>query len=366
MGSYRFAPALLAVCAAVMGAGGAWAETPPRVSAPLTHNNLAVYLIHGASAPGPVPLTIQEAMSAGRLTVHETGDVNNLAVENTGDAEVFIQAGEIVKGGKQDRVLTVSLTLPPNSGRIPIAAFCVEHGRWTPRAGESAAKFDTSTASLPSHAAKLAMLAPAPTKPEPTAPDVSNVMRQGYPVTGMARQDRSLSDNGSRQNRVWDSVAEAQRKLSKNLETAVAAPQSATSLQLTLENKKLGEARDAYVKALKTSVGSTPDAIGYVVAINGKIMSGDTFASHALFAKLWPKLLEAAATEAIAEKDGQQQPAPTEEAVLAFLARSDDGKIGPAMAASTITRTTRETDDSYMVETKTKAGTTIHRAYLAR
>ncbi|MGO9785418.1 MAG: ARPP-1 family domain-containing protein [Stellaceae bacterium] len=42
---------------------------------------------------------------------------------------MFAQAGDIVKGGQQDRALTASLLLPPRSGRTRLAVFCVEHGR---------------------------------------------------------------------------------------------------------------------------------------------------------------------------------------------------------------------------------------------
>jgi hypothetical protein len=271
-----------------------------------------------------------------------------------------------VKGGKQDRVLTVSLTLPPKSGRVPIAAFCVEHGRWTPRAGESAAKFDSSTSAVPSRAAKLAMLAPA--KPAPSSPDVSNVLRNGYPIDGIPRQERQayVGDTSSRQSRVWDSVAEAQRKLSKNLDTAVAAPQSATSLQLSLENKKLAETRAAFIEKLKGIAQEAPDAVGYVIAINGKIVSGDSYASHALFEKLWPKLLDAAATEAIAEKDGTRQATPTTSDVQAFLTASEQGRSEPATEVLTASRTTRETDTSVLVETRAQSGRLLHRTYLAR
>ena len=41
---------------------------------------------------------------------------------------MFIQSGDIVKGGKQDRILSVSIMIPPLSGRILIEAFCVESG----------------------------------------------------------------------------------------------------------------------------------------------------------------------------------------------------------------------------------------------
>src|SRR5262249_5531978 len=59
-----------------------------------------------------------------------------LVVENLSpDVEVYIQAGDIVKGGRQDRVLSYDLIVPPRSGKVPLAAFCVEAGRRQPRGG---------------------------------------------------------------------------------------------------------------------------------------------------------------------------------------------------------------------------------------
>ena len=95
---------------------GATAAETQQVSGPVVHENLAVYFIHGASANGPVPLTLDEALSNGSVKVVETGEVNELKIENTGGEPVFIQSGDIVKGGRQDRTLTTSLILPPHSG----------------------------------------------------------------------------------------------------------------------------------------------------------------------------------------------------------------------------------------------------------
>src|SRR5215467_3828665 len=133
-----------------------------RLSGPLTHDNLAVYFVHGDSRQGPVPLTLQEALEKKTVEVRETGRVNELEVMNTGDEAVYIQSGDIVKGGRQDRVLTASMLLPPGSGATPIAVYCVEQNRWSGRAGESAVTFGSANALLPSRAAKLAMRAPRP------------------------------------------------------------------------------------------------------------------------------------------------------------------------------------------------------------
>ena len=135
------APGLLAISLAA----GAVAQTSDtnRISGPLVHENLAVYFIHGSSARGKVPLTLEEALASGGVKVRETSNVNQLEIENLGDDEVFVQSGDIVKGGKQDRTLMVSLLLPPHSGSFPIASFCVEEGRWTPRGREDARNFST-------------------------------------------------------------------------------------------------------------------------------------------------------------------------------------------------------------------------------
>ena len=102
----------------LIGIGGANPSNGPRVSDPIVHENLAVYFIHAKSEAGNVPLTLEEAMAKGVVRVKETSNVNQLEIENLGHEEVFVQSGDIVKGGKQDRTLMVSLVLPPKSGSI--------------------------------------------------------------------------------------------------------------------------------------------------------------------------------------------------------------------------------------------------------
>src|SRR5205807_9799417 len=102
---------------------------------------------------------------------------------------------------------------------------------------------------------------------------------------------------------------------------------SATSLELTLANKKVQEATDAYGKKLQATIEGKQDVIGYAFAINGVMSSADVFASNALFQKLWPTLLKASAVEAITEmkKDLKYRPV-SEETVTAFLADAEKGK----------------------------------------
>ena len=74
--------------------------------------------------------------------------MNELAVENNSADAVFIQVGDIVKGGNQDRMITNDFILPPHSGKLPIAAFCVEQGRRGRRGSEPTQAFAGSTESV--------------------------------------------------------------------------------------------------------------------------------------------------------------------------------------------------------------------------
>ena len=100
---------------------------------PYAHENLTVFLLRGKAtkAANKKYLTLAQALKEKKVKVHETGDVNTLAIENLSSEEVYVQAGDIVKGGRQDRTLGTDLILPRKSGKVPIAAFCVESGRWT-------------------------------------------------------------------------------------------------------------------------------------------------------------------------------------------------------------------------------------------
>src|SRR5687768_15014551 len=129
-----------------------------RISAPYSHKNLTIFLIHGKNETSKTNiLTLQEAMERRILRVYETSDVNELAVENLSKQfDVFIQSGDIVKGGKQDRVLAVSIIIPARSGRIKIDAFCVESGRWEKRGSEDTSQFSSSNDRIVSKELKLA------------------------------------------------------------------------------------------------------------------------------------------------------------------------------------------------------------------
>jgi hypothetical protein len=349
-----------------------------RVSGPIVHGNLAVYFIHGASAPGKVPLTLEEALIKRVVQVHETGNVNQLEIENLGNDEVFIQSGDIVKGGRQDRTLMVSLVLPPKSGRVAIDSFCVEQGRWSARGREDVKQFSTASAAVPSREMKLAMKAPkvASAEPAPTAEPAGARPLRIEPARGAsARRDpprspRTMnyarSETSERQGAVWDGVRKMQGLLAGSVGGSVASPVSSSSLQLAMENEKLIDAQKDYVNALKPAGEADDDIVGYVFAVNGKLNSADVYPSNALFRKMWTKLLNASAIEAISHKDDPQEAAvPATDAVTAFLGDAERGNASEKQLTAGVTLDTREGDGAYFFETTRTAGW-VHRNYLAK
>jgi hypothetical protein len=342
----------LAATASAFAAGfprPARAESAKRISGPFVHDNLAIYFVHGPSASGSAPLTLREALAKNTVRVTETGSVHELRIENLGDEEVFIQAGDIVKGGRQDRVLTISFVLAPKSGQVPIASYCVEQGRWRKRGAEDSTKFSSADYSLPSRAAKLAMKAPS-----------------------AAAGSSGYANVGERQHKVWNDVSAVQTKLSKNLKGEVASPESKSSLQLSLENKKLEKTRDEYIKALKEKGEGPDDIVGFVFAVNGRINSADVYPSNGLFRKMWSKLLASSITEAIGEKPAEDNQGgltpetPSSAAVEAFLNEAEKPKPQEHVMSDYAIRETRDAKDSLFVEAKRRKGGWIHRNYLAK
>jgi hypothetical protein len=278
-------PVLLAAPPGLSCGEGAKAPTVTRVSGPYTHANLAIYLLHGPDVVvGRKFLTLAEALEQKKVVVNETGQVNQLTVDNRSDGELFIMTGDIVKGGRQDRVLSFDLVVPPNSGAVPIPSFCVENGRWQGRGDENAVMFSACTNQA-----------------------VGNDLKQAI----------NYSRN---QSEVWKKVAENQARLGSKVGKEVRNAASPTSLQLALEDKDLVDHIKAYEKDLADLLAKNPDAIGVAVVVNGRVSGADLFGSADLLRKLWPRLLRSAATEALGafEKDKKVE-APAAAVVQGFL-----------------------------------------------
>lgn len=305
------------------------------ISGPYIHKNLTVFLVHGKNrVEGKEFLTLQEGLAKKVVVVNETGNVNELSIENRSSTkDIFIQAGSIVRGGQQDRVLSHDLILPPKSGKVAIEAFCVEQGRWSKRGGESVSRFESS----------------------------SNLL---------AGKDLKLAAKKSKvQAEVWDNVSKSQTKLREKLGVEVRSDASPTSLELAYSNDAVKRSSDEYIKALSGIIEGKSDVIGYAFAINGTVNSADVYASSGLFRKLWPKLLASSATEAITEHEEGSTPAiPSADAVRECFSDAEGGKGEQKDLNSRVRVVTQETDKNILFETRDRkeSDVWIHRNYMKK
>ena len=304
-----------------------------RVSGPYTHDNLSIFLIHGAGAPTKKLLTLQEAIAQHKVVVYETRNVNELAIENVSDQDVFIESGDIVKGGAQDRTLKDDLILPTKSGRINITSFCVEHGRWTKRGDEPVTTFASASETVATKEMKMAV--------------------------------RVEAD----QSQVWNKVAKAQDRLSSVAGAGVRSPESPSSFAMTMAAPVVQKSIDGYIQQLAGIVDGRSDVIGYAFAINGKVNSADVYASHDLFARFWPKLLRASAVEAVSEYDSRKKFEPARpDAVRAVLLDADSGRPSSKNLTDRTGVVVRQTSQNILFETRDRSqhDAWVHRNYLTK
>ena len=84
--------------------------------------------------------TLQNAIRAGQAKVtevSESGHVPELRVVNDGGSSVLIVDGEELVGAKQNRIVNITILVPPQS-TLTIPVSCVEAGRWSAQSREFA------------------------------------------------------------------------------------------------------------------------------------------------------------------------------------------------------------------------------------
>jgi len=263
------------------------------ISGPHVYRNVALYLIRGKDLiKGENFLTLEEALKAKKAAVRETEDVGELVVDNLSDTDyLYIEYGDIVKGGKQDRVVSADVVVEPGAKGLKVEAFCVESGRWARRGKEAAYAFSGSSDRL------------------------------------YSRYSRYNANFGGSQGKIWNDINEEQGKLGEKVGKSVKSEESPTSLQLTLSDDKVKKAVAGCESALSKAADSHEDVVGYVYAINGKVNTAEIYCSRALFKKMWPKLLKSTALEALSEsQEGKDFKPPSAEEFSAFLLKDAKGE----------------------------------------
>lgn len=276
-----------------------------KVLDPIRHGSLTVFPVAASKTyPTGEFLTLDEGLRSGEVVVTEAGNVqglirrpgvpsirhdgaqvNRLVLVNNSKRPLLLLAGEIVTGGKQDRVIGKDRIVPAESDPIDLSVFCVEPGRWV----QTSEQFGASGAMYGSTAA---------------------VPVGGAPVTLMAQPSVRAKAMGDKdQGEVWAEVRKQQEAVRVQVEAS--APVAATEVTQTssyakvMENGDVRKQVDAVAKPIELNYESVihqlrdRKAVGVVVAVNGRIIWADIFASTDLLEKYWPKLVRSYASEAV-------------------------------------------------------------------
>jgi hypothetical protein len=257
-----------------------------RVTGPYVHDNMAVFLIHADHQESGDFLTLQEGLSKGLVEVKEKEQqqVRELLIDNKSDQPLYLQEGERLQGGKQDRIIASSLVIPAHSGKQTLPAFCVEQSRWAE--GQKGGVFTVG--------------------PNPAlAPKA---------VRGAAKYEKE-------QGQIWNSVAALKDGAAANLSAA----NTNSSINELFDAPKILSLSEEYAANLSSILDKHPDAVGVAIAVNGQFEEADIYPNHGLLAKLYPRLVQSYAVQAALRKDqAKEAPSLSSADIVACL------KKGPA------------------------------------
>ena len=285
---------------------------------PIRHGNLTIFPVVAAKTYSTGEfLTLDEGLRSGEVVVTEAGsvqglvrrhgtpirhdgaEVNRLVLVNNSKRPLLLLAGEIVSGGKQDRVIGKDRIVPAESDPIDLSVFCVEPGRWV--------------ASSEHFGASEAMYGAV------VGGGISGSVHAGSPPMVIMAQPsvraKAMADKD--QNQVWNEVNKQKAEMAERIEVpgsalAVELDQT-TSYAKVNENAEVRKQVDSIARPIEQSYQSLihqlrdRNAVGVVVAVNGRIIWADVFASTDLLAKYWPKLVRSYASEAVVTRAKEMQ-----------------------------------------------------------
>ncbi len=281
-----------------------------QVLEPIRQGSLTVFpVVASKSYPTGEFLTLDEGLRSGEVVVteygnirglvrrrntpaiqHDSAEVNRLVLINNSKRPLLLLAGEIVAGGKQDRVIGMDRIVPSESDPIDLNVFCVEPGRWVA----------TSDHFGPSGATYAIRGGTAGTSAKSSA---------GTLMAQPSVRARAMADKD--QSQVWAEVRKQQESMAVEVagaspSTPNAAPlRSTSSYAVVMENQDVKEKVDEVAKPIEQNYQNLikqlrdRKAVGVVVAVNGRVIWSDVFASTELLEKYWPKLVRSYASEAV-------------------------------------------------------------------
>lgn len=250
-----------------------------QVSGPYRLEHFELFFIEKPAAPDFEVVTLEEALQNGTATVRELDQprVEAVVVENRGSLPLFIHAGDVIRGGRQDRAAVADVIIPPAAGSAEVRVFCVERGRW-----EGGQKFHASDYTVTSKELRLSI--------------------------------RLKKDQGE----VWDSVVTSKDSIRMSLKNLRAARSTSLAEELTSEEVRSRVRR--WERALVPILQRHPGASGLAFAVSGRINTIDVYHSPAIFRKMFRKLVRSYAVEALSQRPGEAfGPVPPEQVCEAML-----------------------------------------------
>jgi len=285
-----------------------------KVLEPIRHGSLTVFPVVAPKsyATGEF-LTLDEGLRSGEVVVTEYGnvrglvrrgpapavrresaEVNRLVLVNNSKRPLLLLAGEIVTGGKQDRVIGKDRIVPAESDPVDLSVFCVEPGRWV----ATSEHFGTSGTTYGGAVG-------GPTSGKSAAASGTLMAQPSVRAKAMGDKD---------QNQVWAEVRKQQQAM-QTVEVVAGSPsvsteeiQSTSSYARVMENKDVKQKVDEIAAPIEHNYESLikqlrdRKAVGVVVAVNGRVIWADVFASTELLEKYWPKLVRSYASEAVVSR----------------------------------------------------------------
>jgi hypothetical protein len=303
----------LAAIATLGGLAFVWAAPNPhkaasraegdwRILDPVVYENIAIFpVVSGSSQDTSSFLTLEEGLASGEVIVSERGtvrmvrnrdgvhtipdysasaSVNQLVLINRSKRPLLLLAGELVSGGKQDRIIGKDRIVPVGAEPLPLDVFCVEHGRWT----GSSSQFTASKTIV------------HPSVREQAAVD----QKQTEVWAAVAEGTKAKSPLAS-------AAPSAPARLSSGvLADAISSEAPTQSYRKIYESRRVGGSVDSFVDQVqrrfaRATAGLKGErVVGVVVAYGGEVAWSDIFASGELFHQYWSKLLRSYAVEALA------------------------------------------------------------------
>ena len=287
------------------------AKNSLRVLPPASYEGLALYPVVSSAWPSTDGyLTLDEGLQSGQVVVSETGgeilrrsrdgrplpiqggnaQVNRLALVNRSQKRLILLAGEIVSGGKQDRVIAKDRLVAPEGEPLPLDVFCVEHGRWT------GATTNFVAAQLMAH---------------PKLRQEVNVAKDQAKVWAEVRGENRSAGGG-----VGSGVA-------ASTATVEAVHRSGTGAYSNIakdarSRRAIEPFADELDRRFKQATAELKQekVVGVVVAYGGELAWADVFANPELFDNYWAKLLRSYVVEALNRpkpKEGPREAARAQE-----------------------------------------------------